>query len=37
LHLKPYSFEEFKEITRMVLYREEGVGSHVADEIAHIV
>jgi hypothetical protein len=21
----------------MVLYREEGVGSHVADEIAHIV
>ena len=37
LHLKPYSFEEFQEITRMVLYREEGIESDIADEIAHIV
>jgi hypothetical protein len=37
LHLKPYSFEEFKEITRMVLYKEEGFEVDIADEIAHIV
>lgn len=37
LHLKPYSFEEFQEITRMVLYREDGVESDIADEIAHVV
>ena len=37
LHLKPYSFEEFKEITKMVLYKEEGFEVDIADEIAHIV
>lgn len=37
LHLKPYSFEEFQEITRMVLCKEEGVPVDIADEVAHIV
>lgn len=37
LHLKPYSFEEFQEITRMVLYKEDGIEPDIADEIAHIV
>lgn len=36
LHLKPYSFEEFQEITRTVLSRE-GVDIDIANEIAHIV
>jgi MoxR-like ATPase len=36
LHLKPYSFEEFQEITSMVLSKE-GIDVEIAREIAHIV
>jgi MoxR-like ATPase len=36
LHLKPYSFDEFQEITRLVLSKD-GVDVEIANEIAHIV
>ena len=36
LHLKPYSFEEFQEITSMVLSKE-GIDIEIAREISHIV
>jgi len=37
LHLQPYSFDEFMEITRKVLYREGGISSAIADMISDAV
>lgn len=37
LHLQPYSFEGFREITRKVLYKEGGIGSVIADMISDAV
>lgn len=37
LHLQPYSFDEFREITRRVLYREGGITLENADIIADAV
>jgi Holliday junction DNA helicase RuvB len=37
LHLQPYSFDEFVEITRRVLYREGGVSPANSDVIADVV
>jgi hypothetical protein len=37
LHLQPYGYEEFRQITRRVLYREGGISPANSDIIAEAV